>query len=62
VPCPHLSRESGECLLVEDVPEDEEGLAETPLEEPVKREWCLSPGKAYRECPVFRKFLLELLS
>jgi len=62
VPCPHLSRESGECLLLEDAPENEEELLEAPLDDPVNREWCLSPGTAYRECPLFRRFLLELLS
>lgn len=59
--CPHYSRDSGECALLEDVAEDEEEGGGAPVEEPVSREWCLSGDTAHRSCPVFRRFLAELL-
>ncbi len=61
MPCPHYSRDSGECALLENVPEDEEERGGAPLDEPVRREWCLSGDNAHHSCPVFRSFLAELL-
>ena len=34
---------------------------EAPVEEPVNGEWCLTAGNGYRSCPIYRKFLAELL-
>jgi hypothetical protein len=59
--CPHYSLDSGECALLENTPEDEEERGEAPLDEPVRREWCLSGNDAHRSCPIFRRFLAELL-
>jgi len=61
VPCPHFSHDSGDCHLLEDVPEDEEERAEGALDDPVNRDWCLSGADGYRNCPIYRKFLAELL-
>ena len=61
MPCPHLARDSGECVLLEDAPADEEERGEFPVEEPIDREWCLGAGEAYRSCPVFRRFIADLL-
>ncbi len=60
MPCPHFSRESGECTLLDNAPEDEEEPVESPLDEPVNREWCLAAGEGYRRCPIFRRLLDEL--
>ena len=38
MPCSHLARDSGECVLLEDAPEDEEERVEFPVEEPIDRE------------------------
>jgi hypothetical protein len=46
---------------MDNAPEDEEDSIEVPLEEPVSGEWCLSAGNGYRSCPIFRRFLAELL-
>jgi len=61
VPCPHYSRENGECVLMDNAPEDDEESAEAPLEGPVSGEWCLSAQGDYRSCPIYRRFLAELL-
>lgn len=61
MPCPHYSRENSECALMDNAPEDEEDSAEAPVEEPVNGEWCLAAGNGYRSCPIYRKFLAELL-
>jgi hypothetical protein len=60
VPCPHFSNQSGECLLRDDQEEDDD-LREVSVEDPVDREWCLSSEKGYRQCPVYRRFLAELI-
>ena len=48
MPCPHYSRENSECALMDNAPEDEEDSAE-------------AAGNGYRSCPIYRKFLAELL-
>ena len=46
---------------MDNAPEDEEDSAEAPLEEPVSGESCLSAGSDYQSCPIYRRFLAELL-
>jgi hypothetical protein len=60
VPCPHFSIEAGECLLQEDR-EDEEERGEVVLDDAVRRDWCLSTDRAYRNCPTFRRYLGDLV-
>jgi hypothetical protein len=60
VPCPHFSNASGECLLEHEQPEGDDGR-EAPVDDPVDRQWCLSDEKGYRRCPVFQRFVAELL-
>lgn len=60
MPCPHLSNDSGECLLRQDDGEEED-RRELPVADRVNREWCLSSQMGYRQCPVFQRFLAELL-
>jgi len=61
VPCPHFSPESGECRLLDEVSDDDESSGEIRVEEPVSREWCLSSGELYRNCPVYHRFVSELM-
>jgi hypothetical protein len=61
VPCPHFSSESGDCLLMQEPEEQDEDLVEIPNDDPVDREWCLASNRTYRNCPVYRRFLAELL-
>ena len=60
--CPHFQRESGDCLLLDEMSEGDEDGTEMRVEEPLSREWCLSSGKLYRNCPLYRKFVSELMS
>ncbi len=60
MPCPHFSYLIGECVLQQER-EDEEDPREARVEEPTTRDWCLSPVKGYRNCPLFKRFLTELL-
>jgi hypothetical protein len=60
VPCPHFSTDAGECLLQEDT-EDEEDRGEVVLDDAVRRDLCLSSDRAYANCPVFRRYLGDLL-
>jgi hypothetical protein len=60
VPCPHLSSESSECLLLQEAEADDEERGAAPIDEPPNREWCLSSDKKYRQCPLYRRFLAEL--
>ncbi len=60
MPCPHYSNDNGDCLLRHDDEQDEE-RREVSVEDPVTREWCLGPEKAYRQCPMYRRFLAELI-
>jgi len=48
-------------VLLEEAPADEEERGEFPVEESIDREWCLGAGEAYRSCPVFRRFVADLL-
>ena len=61
MPCPHLARDSGECVLLEETLADEDERGEFPVEESVDRELCLGAGEAYRSCPIFRRFIADLL-
>ncbi len=61
MPCPHLARDSGECVLLEDAPEDEEERVEFPVEELIDRDWRLGAGEAYRSCPIFCRFIADML-
>jgi len=60
VSCPHYSTETGECVLLEETEEDED-RAEVPVDDPVNPNWCLGSDKGYRNCPIFRRFLGDLL-
>lgn len=60
MPCPHFSKETGECVLLEEA-EDDDDRPEVQLDEPVDRSWCLGSDEGYRNCPVFRRFLGDLL-
>jgi len=59
--CPHFSRRENDCALAEELPKDDEELTETPADEPTNRAWCMGEGDGYRNCPVFRRFMAELL-
>ena len=60
MPCPHFSNVSGECLLEHEHAEGDDGR-EAVADDPVDREWCFRGEKGYRRCPVFQRFLTELL-
>lgn len=60
MPCPHFSCVTGECVLQQEHEADDDPR-EAPVEEPTSRDWCLSPVKGYRDCPIFERFLSELL-
>ena len=60
MPCPHFSTDAGECLI-QDNPEDEEERGEIVLDETVRSDWCLSTDRGHRNCPVFRRYLGDLL-
>lgn len=59
--CPHFSREDNDCLLLQDRPADEAELGEVVVEEPPNPSWCAGEGDGYRNCPIYRRFLAELL-
>ena len=59
--CPHYSREDNDCLLAQEPPQDAEETTALPADELASRAWCLSPGRAYRDCLVFRRFRNELM-
>jgi hypothetical protein len=59
--CPHYTRENNDCLLLQEPPHDEEEGGTPAVDDPVTYERCLAPGKAYRDCPVFRRYLAELV-
>ncbi len=59
--CPHYSVRDNECLLAQDQPEDEEQPLEAPAEEPVNLSWCLGEGDGFRNCPLFRKFVADIM-
>jgi hypothetical protein len=61
MPCPHYLRENSDCLLLREPPPDEEERADAAPDDPVARDLCLSPGSQYRDCPVFRRYLADLL-
>jgi len=61
MPCPHFSRENSDCLLLHEAPEPHEEHADAAPDEPMAREWCLSPDQSYRNCPVLQRYLSELL-
>ena len=61
MPCPHFSREDNDCLLLQEAPEPDEDHADAAPDEPVEREWCLAPDESYRNCPVFQRYLPEVL-
>jgi hypothetical protein len=60
VPCPHFANASGECLLEHEEAESDDGR-EAPVVDHVEREWCLSGEKGYRRCPIYQRFLAELI-
>jgi hypothetical protein len=61
MPCPHFSGVNGECVLQQADREAEDDAREAQVEDPVERDWCLSADKGYRDCPVYRSFLAELV-
>jgi hypothetical protein len=62
MPCPHLSRVNGDCLLQQDPGSDtDDGREPVVTTESVAREWCLGTREGYRDCPVLRRFLTELV-
>jgi hypothetical protein len=60
VACPHYARENNDCLLLQEAPPDEEERGAAPPDEPPASEFCLAAGQAYRNCPVFRRYLADL--
>ncbi|MFB3882418.1 MAG: hypothetical protein ACE149_14215 [Armatimonadota bacterium] len=62
MPCPHLSRMNGDCSLQQDQDSLGDDEREPVLSEPVDRDWCLGAGERYRECPLFKRFIAELVS
>ena len=60
MPCPHLSKANGDCLLQQAADPDTEDGREPVQIEPVNREVCLGPRERYRECPVLKRVLYEL--
>jgi hypothetical protein len=76
MPCPHLSRVNGDCLLQQDPGSNtddgrepvvtelvlrSEGDSPLPRPASVGQEWCLGTGESYRDCPFLRRFLAELV-
>ena len=61
MPCPHFSRQDNDCSLADEQPGDDEELTETPPEEPANRSWCVGEGDGYRNCPLFQRFIADLL-
>jgi len=59
--CPQYSRDHNDCVLLEEPPRDEEERSASPAEEAPRRDWCLVPDKSYRNCPVYRRYLAELI-
>jgi hypothetical protein len=61
MPCPHFSAANAECLLQQD-PDSEGDETHLPVvTDSVDPDWCLGPGRGYRECPVFKRFLSEIV-
>lgn len=60
MPCPHFSNLTGECVLQQERVEEDDPR-ELRVEDPTSRDWCLSATKDYQNCPLFKRFLLELL-
>ena len=61
MPCPHYSSEDSDCVLLQETPRDDEESVLAPAEDSVPRDWCLVPDQGYRKCPVYRRYLAELL-
>jgi hypothetical protein len=61
MPCPHLSRASGDCLLQQDPESETDEGREPVVTEAVSRDWCLGSRPQYRDCPLFRRFIAELV-
>lgn len=61
MPCPHYSLENNDCLLLQEAPRDDEEGSLAPADDPVPRDWCLVPERSYRNCPLYRRYLAELL-
>jgi hypothetical protein len=59
--CPHFSRLDNDCALADDQPKDDEEVVEAPAEDLTNRAWCVGEGDGYRNCPVFQRFVAELL-
>jgi hypothetical protein len=75
MPCPHLSRVTGDCLLEQDPGPDSDDGREPAVTEIVpgsegasplrgvalvNRERCLGTRQSYRACPIFKRFLADL--
>jgi len=61
MPCPHFCRRDNDCMLAEELPKDDDEQSEVPLDEPVNRAWCTGEGELYRNCPVLRRYLADLV-
>jgi len=76
MPCPHLSRVNGDCLLQQDLgPDSDDGREPVQVEvvaageagsalrrwAPRDRECCLGGRDRYGDCPILRRFLAELV-
>ena len=61
MPCPHISKANGDCLLQQDPVSEVDDAREPPVVDQVDREWCLGSPTQYRECPLFRRFIAELV-
>ena len=61
MPCPHYSRENNDCALLQEAPQDDEESTPAPPEDHMLRDWCVVSEQAYRNCPVYRRYLAELL-
>jgi len=60
MPCPHFSNVSGECVLQQDREQDDDER-EPPVVENVSTDWCLSSNQGYRNCPLYQRFLAEII-
>ena len=59
MPCPHYSRENNDCVLLQELPRDDEEGVDSPVDDVVIRDLCLAQT-AYRSCPAFKRFLADV--
>ena len=61
MPCPHLLGASGDCLLQQEPDSETDDGRELAVTDAIDRNWCLGSRPQYRDCPLFRRFIAELV-